>query len=487
MNYLGITSVGAYVPRLRLTRESIARANAWAIPGLLASAKGERAIANWDEDSITMAVEASREALRGKDASQVRAAYLASTALPFTDRQNAGILAAALRLSPSLSTLDIGGSQRAATSALIAALRQPGLDNVLVAASDHRRAKPGSSQEMQSGDGAAAVLLGQGEPLLRCIDVEQRAVDFVDHYRTPEDPYDYGWEERWIRDEGYGKIVPPAVNALLTRNGVQPADIAHFILACPLARVAASMAKDLGVPDKSVADDLSRTVGDTGAAHPLLMLASVVERARAGEKILLIGFGQGCDCLLFEATPALEKVRARTSVSGMLARGRKDENYLRFLSFNHEISLDWGKRAEVDNRTLLSAQNRASAAVLGFVGGKCTQTGTVEFPKSRVSVYPDARHVDTQVDYPLADEPARVMSFTTDWLSFKESPPFQYGQVQFDCGARILMEFADTDAGQLEVGMPLRMVFRVKDFDYRRGYRRYFWKAVPLQNWIQER
>ena len=87
----------------------------------------------------------------------------------------------------------------------------------------------------------------------------------------------------------------------------------------------------------------------------------------------------------------------------------------------------------------------------------------------------------------MADEPAKIMSFTEDWLSYKESPPFQYGQVQFDCGARLIMEFADADIGQLEVGMSLRMAFRIKDFDQRRGgYRRYFWKAVPAANWAQE-
>jgi uncharacterized OB-fold protein len=72
------------------------------------------------------------------------------------------------------------------------------------------------------------------------------------------------------------------------------------------------------------------------------------------------------------------------------------------------------------------------------------------------------------------------MSFTADWLSYNPSPPFYYGQVQFETGGRVLMGFTDTDAGQLEVGSALKMMVRIKDFDKDRGYRRYFWKAAPV-------
>ncbi len=351
-----------------------------------------------------------------------------------------------------------------------------------MAAADHRRAKPGSAQELQFGDGAAAVVLGHENVLATCIGMQCLSSNFVDHFRTAEDPYDYGWEERWIRDEGFTKLVPEALQELLTRSGVDPKAIAHVILPTPFPKLAQSLVGRLGMSEQVVFDDYAASIGHTGVAHPLLMLSAVLDVCRAGDKIVLVGFGQGCDAVLLEATPALESRGPAGSFARMLARGRSDDNYLRFLSFNEEIELDWGKRAEVDNRTALSAEHRASDRILGFVGGRCRETGVVEFPKSRISVNPSSRRIDTQDDFLLADEPAKVMSYTADWLSFKESPPFQYGQVQFDCGARLIMEFTDTDIGQLEVGMPLRMAFRVKDFDRRRGYRRYFWKAVPAVN-----
>ena len=111
---IGIKSFGAYIPRLRLQREAIGRANAWFDPSLTALAGGERSICNWDEDTITMAVEAARDAMDAAARDAVDALFLASTTHPFLDRQNSVIVAEALNLKPALHTMDVAGSQRAA-------------------------------------------------------------------------------------------------------------------------------------------------------------------------------------------------------------------------------------------------------------------------------------------------------------------------------------------------------------------------------------
>ncbi len=106
MTERGILAFGAYVPRLRLRRETIADAVAWLNPGLKAQAKGERSTCAWDEDSLTMAVEAARDCrLDGMDAPANL--VLASTTLPFADRENAAFLREALDLPEHINTLDI--------------------------------------------------------------------------------------------------------------------------------------------------------------------------------------------------------------------------------------------------------------------------------------------------------------------------------------------------------------------------------------------
>ena len=103
----------------------------------------------------------------------------------------------------------------------------------------------------------------------------------------------------------------------------------------------------------------------------------------------------------------------------------------------------------------------------------------MQFPRTGLCVNPACRAQGTQVVVSLADAPARVLSHTSDFLAYTPHPPFQFGHVDFEGGGRVLMEFADADAGELAVGLPLRMVYRVKEFDRQRGFRRYFWKATP--------
>ena len=154
---------------------------------------------------------------------------------------------------------------------------------------------------------------------------------------------------------------------------------------------------------------------------------------------------------------------------------------MKYLSFTGQIALEWGMRAEMDNRTALTAAWREGSRVSHFEAGRCSACGTTQFPRSRLCVNPICRAQDTQTPQSLVDTGARVMSHTSDWLAYTPAPPFQFGHIDFDGGGRVLMEFADTDAGELSVGVPLRMVFRVKEYDAKRGFRRYFWKARPVR------
>ena len=161
--------------------------------------------------------------------------------------------------------------------------------------------------------------------MARLIGHASRTVDFVDHFRGEGFEFDYTWEERWIRDEGYNKIVPAALADLFKATGAKPADIAHFAMPCVLPRVAAGIARKAGIPDAAVRDNLHAVCGETGAAHPLVMLVDALEKAKPGDKILVVGFGQGCDALLFEATehlPKLAPTARRQGPPGARARRR---------------------------------------------------------------------------------------------------------------------------------------------------------------------
>ncbi len=479
---LGLLAYGAYLPVRRMQREAVASTHAWFNPGLKGLGKGERTIANWDEDAVTMAVEASRSVLEGQDRDSISALWLASTSLPFQDRQNAGIVGDALRLEPSAMTLDVASSQRAGTTALMAALGGNGEGASLVVASERRATKAGSTQEMTYGDGAAALLVGQGDVVARLIGARTEAVDFVDHYRGADGEFDYAWEERWVRDEGHMKIAPRAIAALLENTGVAANSITKFCYPAAARGVAAKIAQATGLPNESVADALQSGVGETGAAHPLLMLALALESAEPGDRILVASFGQGCDVLLFEATDAIRTKRPVHGIAEQIDKGRKDENYARFLTLNGLVTVEQGIRAELDKATALSTHWRNREMTQRMMGGHCTACGTNQFPKSRICVNPECGAVDTQRDEAFSDKIGKLNSFTADRLTYSPDPPAYYGMVQFESGGRLMCDFTDIDPDQQpEVGMAMRMMFRVKDYDSKRGFRRYFWKAMPTK------
>lgn len=482
----GITAFGAYIPRLRLQRKAVATANAWFAPGLLGAAKGERAMANWDEDSVTLAVEAGRDCLPASnpihDRAHVDAIYFASTSTPFSDRQNAGIVASALSLPQTISSFDLTSSQRAGTSALIAALDAVKSGRVkapLVVTGERRKARAASPQELSFGDAGASVALGTDKVIAKFLGSHSHTVDFIDHFRGESEEFDYSWEERWIRDEGYTKIVPTAIKGLFEKTGTKGADIAHLVLPCPFAKLDQQLAKQCGIDPAKVRDNLASNVGDTGSTHAVLMLTHVLEQAKPGEKILVAQFGQGCDALLFEATPEIEKIEKRGGVSGALARRKEETNYNKFLGFNGLIELEKGMRAEVDKRTALTVVYRKNDMLMGLVGGKCRVCGTGQFPRSRICVNPNCKAVDSQDPYSFADQTGTVLSWSADFLTYSMSPPNHYGMITFADGGRFMADITDVDQGQIETGAKVKMMFRVKDRDERRGFVRYFWKAVP--------
>jgi uncharacterized OB-fold protein len=241
-----------------------------------------------------------------------------------------------------------------------------------------------------------------------------------------------------------------------------------------LARINDAVAKRVGIPAGALVSAEHESAGDLGSAQPLAMLDIALRAAAPGALILVTAFGSGCDALLLRRT-------AVPCPGAVPDTGRSEGNYMKYLSFTGQIDLEWGMRAEMDNKTALTAAWRDHARASRFEGGRCSRCGTVQFPSTQLCVNPDCRAQDTQEPVSLADVPARVLSHTSDFLAYTPNPPFQFGHIDFEGGGRVLMEFADTDVDELRVGLPLRMVYRIKDFDRNRGFRRYFWKATPVR------
>jgi 3-hydroxy-3-methylglutaryl CoA synthase len=437
-------------------------------------------VCNWDEDAVTLAVEAARACLDGS--APPGSLLLASTTLPFADRSNATLVATALDLPAATETADVGGTLRAATTALAQACRRSDAVRTLVIGADAREARPGSPEEMEFGAAAVALLVAPGSSAANgTVLAEVRAsahlaADFVDHYRMDGEAFDYAFEERWVRDEGIAKLLPAAIRDALTAAGIGAGEVQHCVL--PVNAAAAQrLVRATGLDQAQLTDAQRLTCGDAGVAQPLLMLAAALEAAAPGDNILLVGFGQGVDVLVL-SVPRNTRPGRHRPLEAALARRREELSYTRYLSHRGLLAVDFGKRAERDNRSAASVMWRKSRQVTGFVGGRCSACQTVQYPRTHVCVNPACRASDTQEDFRLAELAGRVKSFTEDWQAYAPRPPAVYGNVEFAGGGNLLMEIADAEAGEMKVDTPVRFVFRIKDVDPLRAFRRYFWKAT---------
>ena len=256
-------------------------------------------MANWDEDTVTLAVAAGQNCLRGRNRSDITGLWLASTSFPSQDRQNAGIVADVLDLPVSMLTVDVDStSQCAGTTALISAIRGQAPGHVLVTAAEKRRTKSGSMLEMTYGDGAAAFLVGRGNVVAHCRGAHVASVDLADYFDGRGTKFDYRWEDRWVRDEGHAKVVPDSITALLDKTGTKASEITRFCYPSALPGVGAGIAKKLGFADGCVVDNLQENCGEVGCAHPLVMFAHALDTAEPGELILVAGVGSGLRCVV---------------------------------------------------------------------------------------------------------------------------------------------------------------------------------------------
>ena len=469
----GITAIGAYLPRARLSRAAIADAMGWLTPGL--PRKGSRTLGFWDEDATTMGVAVARTCLAQPGQVHAPASLdFCTLTPPFAERQNASILHAALRLPVTCSTQESGTTARAS---LIALHRQlvsdaPGL----VIAADRPVTSPGSAAEGRMGDGGAAIAVNTGPELLSYLGGGSLTSAMTERYRAPGAPFATEWEDRWVREEGWQTLAVAAIEAALREANLAADAVDHLVLATTQPRLAGLVARTAGLNKARLADDLGAGIGDTASAQGLMMLAAAVGTIRPGETVLLAGLGQGATALLFRATEDIKQ--ARTGFSESRDAGLSETNYTKLLFFNGLLSWDPGQRGKTSVMEALTTAHRYSDALLSFTGGRCRETGAVQFPPSRISANAQAALLDTQEPWPLADLGGRVASRTADTLAFSRTPPSCYGLVDFHGGGRLMMDFTDPDAPSIAIGDPVEFVFRVKDIDETTGFRRYFWKAV---------
>ncbi len=493
---IGIAGCSVYIPRYRLTRETLAQA--WGGRAL----GGAKAAGNFDEDSLTMAQSAvarlyagalgaaeshgstggesgavpgdnRHSAATGEPDVRIDRAtapdrlYFASTTAPYWQRSAASQIAAACDWGAETGAADFGGSVRSGFAALVAAFDAVGCGaakDVVVAAADRRDGAPESAEELAFGDAAAAIMVSREGGAVELVASVSRSDDFLDEWRRDGDDFVHSYASKYSLARGYEANVVAAGKAVLAKAGVNAADVALLAVNCPDGRSHGACAKALGIDAKRVRDGCAGEIGVTGAAMPLLALAQALADGKPGDLILAIAYGEGADAMLFRCARSLAAAGLagdRTIAYASYARYRKSREHMRGAERGADISNVLWKQEERQNVRLH--------------GTKCPKCGMAQFPPARICSGCGSSEGLLEI---ALGRTGRVFTYTKDYLYEAPVLPTIMAVVDLEGGGRFLCQMTDAEESEVEIGMPVELVLRrLREGG---GNHHYYWKCRPV-------
>ncbi|MBS7251673.1 MAG: hydroxymethylglutaryl-CoA synthase family protein [Candidatus Freyarchaeota archaeon] len=470
---VGIKACGAYIPLYSLSRELIAKA--WDFPPV----PGSRALANNDEDSITMAVEAGWDCLHKIEPKTVDGVYFATTTAPYAEKQGAALIAAALDMRKDVQTIDFTDSLRAGTTAMIAAynaIKSGTANSILVVASDCRIAEPESMFEFQMGDGAAAILLSKDDVGATIEGFHTVSEEFTGPWRRAKDTYIREFEVKHDGIYGFANQVGAVLMGLAQKYKLDPKSVSKLIMYAPDPRAPVEIAKRMGVDAKNVQDTMFFSIGNTGTALAPMMLVAALEQAQPNQKMVVVGVGDGADALLLNTTDKVAQVKGKRGITGHIFSMKPLKNYNEYLR-NKQLL----ERERFSRRTSTVIYYRDKAKILNLHGMKCKACGTIQYPIQRVCFECGTKDNWEEIRLPKT---GKVFTFTLDHLVGGEYlvTPVPRIIVNLDGGGKIFLEMTDCEPNEVKIDMPVELTFRwLHESAY---FRHYYWKCRPVRGGI---
>lgn len=419
-----------------------------------------------------MAVEAARIALENAGSAHPESLWLSTATPAYCEKTNALVVHAALRLDQAVRAADACGAGRSAMAVLYEAL--DGSRTTQLVVSDLRVGPAGSADEAQGGDGAASVVVGNGDDnTLQAVYLGGSSVnrEFLDRWRGPQSRLTKTWEERHSETR-YLELFPDAWARALKAASLESEDVNCLLIAGPSRRINRSVGRFIGRPIATLADELDAGIGWTGAAHPILLLCAYLDEADPHDVAALVSVNEGIDVTLFRSTGGGEPSPAHVTVREQQRAGLQVP-YGKYLAWRSLVEADQPRRPQ-PARVSSPAAARAASWKYAFVGSRDTASGEVRLPPAIPGADPNAFLEPA----PFANTFGTVVTYTIDRLAYSPSPPIVFAVVDFDGGGRLPVELTDVDPEAVDVGMRVEMTFR------RLGATddvvNYFWKARPL-------
>lgn len=341
---IGIVGYGVYIPRYRIAGKEIARLWTDGQGGVPVEAKS---VPGPDEDTITMSIEAARNALARAQvpAERIGAVWVGSESHPYSVKPSGTVVSEALGTTPWISAADWQFACKAGSEAWTAGMAMVGsgmAEYVLAIGADTAQGRPGDALEYTASAGAAALLLGKAEEGVATIEATVSYVsDSPDFFRRADRPYPVHGH-RFTGEPAYFHHIRSATTRLLDDLGRTPQDYTYAVFHQPNAKFPQTVAKQLGFSAEQIAPGLlSPQVGNTYSAIALAGLCATLDVAKPGDTILVTSYGSGAgaDAYSIRVTDALLERRNRAPLTAAYLARKEFVDYAVYVKWRDELVL----------------------------------------------------------------------------------------------------------------------------------------------------
>lgn len=343
----GIVGYGAHLPRHRIKVEEIAKvwgmdANSYK-KGLMLR---EKSVPPPDMDTITLAVEATKNALKRAvvvKPTEIGAVYVGSESHPYAVKPSGTTVAEAIGATPHIHCADFEFACKAGSEAMFVALShvESGfMKYALAIAADTSQGAPADALEFSAAAGAGAFIMGKNDLIAECLYTHSFMTDTPDFWRREHQFYpQHG--SRFTGEEAYFKHTKGASNAILEKSGMKPKDFKYAVFHQPNGKFPQRVALDLGFTQEQINPGwLAPTLGNTYSGASPIGLTATLDVSNPGDMIFMCSYGSGAgsDSFIWKVTPRINEVRDKAVRTKKLL----DENltyvdYGTYAKFRHKI------------------------------------------------------------------------------------------------------------------------------------------------------
>ena len=428
-----------------------------------------------DEDLITLAFQAASNCVENFQfpisnfQSSIDAVLFVTSTPVFKSRYHASFLADLLNLPQGILALDFTNSARSGTDALLLVntlIDSGKYKNILVVAADVHFPSIGKELSTPFGHAACAILVSNEVGVAEITAAKSYSSSLAEEFSYKGNTIQY--DPRFSRDAGFKTNLTNSLKDFVTN----PKQYDAVVLNSLYARMAGGIFAKAGFEETQFAKDtLSSKIGNTGAAHALLLLVNEIENEK--RSILLADYTNGTNFFEIKSFGGIqEKV-----VQNQLENIELITSYQDYLLLRKAGNFNSTKYETKEMFSSEMMQEREKDTLQYLKGLKCDSCGTIYYLKStRCKKCKNDKFSTIQLS-----KQGTVYTLTSEHYFPSSFPPIHMLVIDLDGGGRVTIQQTDTmylEKNKIVIGSKVKLVLRkMIENDAKPNY---FWKAIPL-------